>query len=290
MHRIGRTARLGAEGDAISFACDMYAQSLPDIETYIGQKIPTAAIDPALLVLPPPRHRPDLPAGNVEDEDDGSVPVKGPPPSRARGSRSRSGGSSSGPRRDGQRRESARHEPRRETPTATNDVIAQPAVAVSADGTAPKKRRRRGGRGRRHGERKPRGDRPHEPRPPRAPRAEPANVEAVAPVAVASDASVSATDEGERKRRRRRGGRNRRREGGEAVATNAVQGKPQATPAEGGRPPRGERRAPRERVPAEAVASAAGRPSRQVAATAGEHTHPNKPSLFRRLTRLFTGR
>jgi ATP-dependent RNA helicase RhlB len=42
VHRIGRTARLGAEGDAISFACDLYAMSLPDIETYIGQSIPVA--------------------------------------------------------------------------------------------------------------------------------------------------------------------------------------------------------------------------------------------------------
>ena len=36
VHRIGRTARLGAEGDAISFACERYAMSLPDIEAYIG--------------------------------------------------------------------------------------------------------------------------------------------------------------------------------------------------------------------------------------------------------------
>ncbi|NUS39716.1 MAG: ATP-dependent RNA helicase RhlB, partial [Lysobacter sp.] len=39
VHRIGRTARLGAEGDAISFACERYAMGLPDIEAFIDQKI-----------------------------------------------------------------------------------------------------------------------------------------------------------------------------------------------------------------------------------------------------------
>src|SRR5215470_3469167 len=49
VHRIGRTARAGAEGDAISFACEDTAVSLPDIESYIGHKIPFASISPELL-------------------------------------------------------------------------------------------------------------------------------------------------------------------------------------------------------------------------------------------------
>jgi ATP-dependent RNA helicase RhlB len=46
VHRIGRTARAGAAGDAISFGCETYAISLPEIEEFIGHKIPVATFDP----------------------------------------------------------------------------------------------------------------------------------------------------------------------------------------------------------------------------------------------------
>lgn len=49
VHRIGRTARAGAAGNAISFGCESYAMSLPDIEDFIGHKIPVAKYDPALM-------------------------------------------------------------------------------------------------------------------------------------------------------------------------------------------------------------------------------------------------
>jgi ATP-dependent RNA helicase RhlB len=40
VHRIGRTARAGMSGKAISLACDRYVYSLEAIEEYIGKKIP----------------------------------------------------------------------------------------------------------------------------------------------------------------------------------------------------------------------------------------------------------
>src|SRR5262249_33425510 len=58
VHRIGRTARAGAFGDAISFACEEYSFSLPDIEKYIGHAIPRGAMSADLMPeLAPPEKR-----------------------------------------------------------------------------------------------------------------------------------------------------------------------------------------------------------------------------------------
>jgi ATP-dependent RNA helicase RhlB len=86
VHRIGRTARAGASGDAISFACETYAFSLPEIEAYIGHRIPMGTVDPALMndvIVPPPGPR--------------RYPHGGRPPRRGGGG----GGGGGGGRRSG---------------------------------------------------------------------------------------------------------------------------------------------------------------------------------------------
>ncbi len=57
VHRIGRTARAGATGKALSFACEEYAFSLAEIEEYIGQKIPMEGITSDILIDPEPPRR-----------------------------------------------------------------------------------------------------------------------------------------------------------------------------------------------------------------------------------------
>jgi ATP-dependent RNA helicase RhlB len=81
VHRIGRTARAGATGEAISFACESYVYSLPDIEAYIEQKIPAEMAPPALIAE-------DIqPAARTDSRRSGG---------NARGGNSRSGSGRSG--------------------------------------------------------------------------------------------------------------------------------------------------------------------------------------------------
>ena len=62
VHRIGRTARAGTEGEAVSFACEEYAYYLECIEELIGVKVPIEWAEDELFVKeregnPPPRPR-----------------------------------------------------------------------------------------------------------------------------------------------------------------------------------------------------------------------------------------
>ena len=173
VHRIGRTARLGAEGDAISFACERYAMSLPDIEAYIEQKLPVAAVEAELLVAKPRAPRP-----KVEGEDDGEAESvsaifrevreakAAEDEKRGRGGRSGGGGRDGGRPGGGSRERSgprpgAQRERKPAAPVEAVDATAgdpalverpaqrpAPSSPMQVDPNAParKRRRRRGGR------------------------------------------------------------------------------------------------------------------------------------------------
>ncbi|KAF1712469.1 ATP-dependent RNA helicase RhlB [Pseudoxanthomonas kalamensis DSM 18571] len=148
VHRIGRTARLGAEGDAISFACERYAMGLPDIEAYIEQKIPVEPVTSELLTaLPrPERARPA--------DEDGETESVGEIFREAREQRAadeqRRGGGRGKPgersrRGDGERKPRPRRKPRPEgeAPADKAPVPASPAASQTAEGERKPRRRRR---------------------------------------------------------------------------------------------------------------------------------------------------
>ena len=164
VHRIGRTARLGAEGDAISFACERYAMSLPDIEAYIEQKIPSEPVTQELLTALPRKPREGVEVDAEEGESIGEI-FKEVREARAAEDAKRGGGRSgsrpggrgerSGPRSgsgSGERRERGPRPPRK--PKVEGEAIAPIAAAApvvpapaATEGERParKRRRRRGG-------------------------------------------------------------------------------------------------------------------------------------------------
>ncbi|WP_367380536.1 ATP-dependent RNA helicase RhlB [Stenotrophomonas cyclobalanopsidis] len=201
VHRIGRTARLGEEGDAISFACERYAMGLPDIEAYIEQKIPSEPVTKELMT-PLPRPERPAPAEGEEGDDNESVGQIFREAREARaaeeerrgggrsGGRSGSGGGGRGGRdgeRTGERRPRGPRKPRVEGEQAAAAPVA------GAEGAAAQA-----------------------PRPPRPPRAE------GAPEGAADGEHKT------RKRRRRRHGRPV--EGAEGVQNTAGNGASPVTP------------------------------------------------------------
>ena len=169
VHRIGRTARLGEEGDAISFACERYAMSLPDIEAYIEQKIPSEPVTQELMTaLPRPERA--KPAASAEGEADGDSigeiykevrEARAAEDAKRGGGRSgrSSGGGRSGERSgSGQRRSGESRgprpprKPRADTAgTATSAAVTPPAAATphaaASEGEHAERKHRRRRRG-----------------------------------------------------------------------------------------------------------------------------------------------
>ncbi len=84
VHRIGRTARLGAKGEAISFACENYAFHLPEIEEYIGYSIATESATPDMM---PEITIPPAPKRESRHKGQGRRPSRGRPGNRGGGKR-----------------------------------------------------------------------------------------------------------------------------------------------------------------------------------------------------------
>jgi len=128
VHRIGRTARVGAEGKAITLACEEYVYSLDAVQRFVGYEIPVAFASDDLFaeVLPrgERRRRSRAPA----------MPKTAPP-------------------------EPAGAEPATPSPTAAR-VSAPPATEGAGTAPAPRRKRRRRRRAKRPDAAPPEGQTP----------------------------------------------------------------------------------------------------------------------------------
>ena len=205
VHRIGRTARLGEEGDAVSFACEMYAMSLPDIETFIEQKIPVEQVTRELLDALPRRAREAAPTDGGDEESVGAIFRE----VRAQQAAEKEASGKSGPAH------------RRRAGVGGDSEPARAAKPHEAGADAPKPRRRRAPRD--NGTTVAVAVDVTEP----AKQADVAQLIDANPTAAAAEGNVS---EAPRKRHRHRGGR-RQREARERVEARLLHGDRVETPA-----------------------------------------------------------
>jgi ATP-dependent RNA helicase RhlB len=97
VHRIGRTARAGASGRALTLACESYAEALEPIEKMIGFRLPVVHVEDHMLVKPVP------PSHSARSHQRGSGR-----PRTSGGSHSGGGGGPQGDKRGGGRRRRGR--------------------------------------------------------------------------------------------------------------------------------------------------------------------------------------
>lgn len=99
IHRIGRTARAGKRGDAISLACEEYAENLIRIEETLTKKIPVEWPDDSLFLEEKPGYKPprrSRPSGPRRREGSGGDRGRNGRDGRGGGSRRPGSGSRSG--------------------------------------------------------------------------------------------------------------------------------------------------------------------------------------------------